>query len=85
MVRELCLLQICHHCEEGKLVLILEVILDTKERTLQNRVVKEYLVRWRDLSEENATWESEHVLQQIGLRLLEDKQFQGGQTIMSPL
>ena len=64
--------------EEGKLVLFPEAILDTRERTLQNKVIKEYLVRWRDLPEEDATWESEKVLQQIGLRLLEEKQFQGG-------
>ena len=31
--------------EEGKLVLILEAILDTRERTLRNREVKEYLVK----------------------------------------
>lgn len=31
--------------EEGKLVLIPEAILDTRERTLQNIVIKEYLVR----------------------------------------
>ena len=71
--------------EEGKLVLIPKAIWNTKERTLQNKVVKEYLVRWRDLLEEVATWESEQVLQKTGLRLLKDEQFQGGRTIMSPL
>ena len=71
--------------EEGKLVLFPKPILDTRERTLQNRVIKEYLVRWRNLPEEDATWESEQVLQQTRLRLLEDKQFQGGRTVMSPL
>ncbi len=58
--------------------------MDTRERKLRNRIVKEYLVRWKDLPEEDSTWESEQVIQQAGLRLLEDKQFQGGQTIMSP-
>ena len=70
--------------EEGKLVLIHKAILDTRERTLQSRLIKEYLVKWRYLPEEDATWESEQVLQQTGLRLLEDKQFQGGQAVMTP-
>ena len=70
--------------EEGKLVLIPEAILDTRERTLRNRLIKEYLVKWRYLPEEDATWEIEQALQQTRMRLLEDKQFQGGQTVMSP-
>ena len=45
--------------DEGKFVLIPEAILDTRERTLWNRVVKEYLVKWRNLPEEDATWEKE--------------------------
>ena len=64
--------------EEGKLVLFPKAILDTEERTLRNRVIKEYLVRWRDLPMEDATWESEQVLQQTGLRLLEASNFKGG-------
>jgi hypothetical protein len=32
---------------------------------------------------EDATWESEHILQHPGLRLLEDKQSQEGRTVMS--
>ena len=48
--------------EEGKLVLVPEAILDTRERRLRNRIVKEYLVRWRDLPEEDSTWESEQVI-----------------------
>ena len=70
--------------EEGKLVLVPEAILDTRERKLRNRIVKEYLVRWKDLLEEDSTWESEQVIQQARLRLLEDKQFQGGRIVMSP-
>ena len=61
--------------EEGKIVLFPEAILDTRERNMQKKVIKEYLVRWRDLPKEDATWESEKVLQQTGLRFLEGKQF----------
>ena len=45
--------------EEGKVLLILEAILDTRERTLQNRLIKEYFIKWRHLTEQDATWESE--------------------------
>lgn len=42
--------------EEGHLVLVPKEIVDTRERRLRNRVVKEYLVRWKDLPAEDATW-----------------------------
>ena len=48
--------------EEGKLVLVPEAILDTRERRLRNKIVREYLVRWRGLPEDS-TWESEQVIQ----------------------
>ena len=48
--------------EEGKLVLVPKAILDTRERKLRTRIVKEYLVKWKDLSEEDATWESEQAI-----------------------
>lgn len=70
--------------EEGRLVLIPAAILDVRERTLRNKIVKEYLVKWRDLPDEDSTWENEQVLQHSGPNLLEDKQFQGGRTVMSP-
>jgi hypothetical protein len=70
--------------EEGQLILIPEEILQVRERKLRNRVIREYLVRWKELPVEDATWEGEHVLQHPGLRLLEDKQFQVGRTVMSP-
>jgi hypothetical protein len=39
---------------------------------------------WKDLPIEDATWEKEHVVREAGLELLEDKQFQAGETVMSP-
>ena len=41
--------------EEGQLVLILEEILEVREKKLRNRSIKEYLIRWKDLSIEDAT------------------------------
>ena len=43
-------------------MLVPEAILDTRERKLRTKIVKEYLVRWKDLPEEDATWESEQVI-----------------------
>ena len=60
--------------DEGLLVLQPEAIIDTRERQLRSRTVKEYLVRWRNLPDEDATWESEKILQHSSLQLIEDKQ-----------
>jgi hypothetical protein len=49
--------------EEGQLVLIPEEILDVRERKLRSRVIREYLIRWRDLPVEDATWEGDQILQ----------------------
>ena len=43
--------------DEGKLVVQPEAIIDTQERQLWSGTVREYLVRWRNLPDENATWE----------------------------
>ena len=62
-----------------------EEILQVREKKLRNRVVREYLVKWKDLPIEDATWENEQVLQTPGLKLLEDTQIWAGRTVMSPL
>ena len=65
--------------DEGHLVLQPEAIIDTRERKLLNRTIQEFLVRWKNLPDEDATWQSEKILQHPSLQLLEDKQhFAGG-------
>eukprot|EP00253_Pinus_taeda_P004595 PITA_04595 len=65
--------------DEGHLVLHPKAIIDTMERQLQSRTIQEFLVRWKNLPDEDATWESEKILQHPSLQLLEDKQnFAGG-------
>ena len=69
--------------DEGLLILIPERIIQTRERKLRNRVIKEYLVQWKELPPKDATWEDEQVLHHPNLKLLEDKQSRAGRTVMS--
>jgi hypothetical protein len=69
---------------EGQLVLVPEEVLEVREKKLWNRVIREYLVRWRELPAEDATWESEQILQHPNLQLLGNKQSRGRRTVMSP-
>jgi hypothetical protein len=71
--------------EEGQLILIPKEVLETRERKLRNMSIKEYLIKWKNLPIEDATWEGEQILQHPGLQLLEDKQSQAGRTVMSSL
>ena len=59
--------------DEGKLILIPEAILDFREKKLRSRVIREYLIKWKGLPIEDATWESEEILQHPELRLLGHK------------
>ena len=46
--------------DERHLVLQLEAIIDTRERQRRRRTVREFLVRWKNLPNEDATWEREN-------------------------
>ena len=40
-------------------------ILDTRERSLRTKTIREHLIQWKDYPEEDATWEDETKLQQL--------------------
>jgi hypothetical protein len=49
---------------EGKIILEPEGILVTKEKVLCSRTIKEYLIKRKNLPEEDSSWESEQFLRQ---------------------
>jgi len=44
--------------DEGRIIFEPEYIITTKERRLRTRVIKEYLIKWKNLPKEDVTWES---------------------------
>lgn len=48
--------------DEGKLVLVPEAIIEFRESNFRRHTITEYLVKWKDLPVEDATWESEEIL-----------------------
>ena len=49
--------------EEGKIILELEAITDTRIRQLRNRSISKYLIKWRKLPAEDSIWEDEPFIQ----------------------
>ena len=57
--------------DEGRVILEPEGILSTREKKLRYRTIKEYLIKWKDLPKEEASWENEAFCQQHpSLRML---------------
>jgi hypothetical protein len=48
--------------DEGNFFWEPEGILDTKEKVLHFRTIKEYLIKWKDFPEEDSSWDSERFL-----------------------
>ena len=70
--------------DEGHLVLEPETVLERRERKLRSRTIREFLVRWKNLPDEDATWDGEHILEHPTLKLLEGKQHLGGEDYHVP-
>ena len=51
--------------EEGSIWLQPEQVLDTRDKQLRGRMIKEVLVKWKDTSPEDETWEPATILQQV--------------------
>ena len=49
--------------EEGKIILEQEAVTETRTRQLRNRSISEYLIKWKNLSAEDSTWEDENFMQ----------------------
>eukprot|EP00253_Pinus_taeda_P018313 PITA_18313 len=49
--------------EEGKIILEPEAVTETRTRLLRNRSISEYLIKWKNLSAEDSTWEDENFMQ----------------------
>jgi hypothetical protein len=64
--------------EEGQLILIPEDVLEVREKRLRNRSIKEYLIKWKNLPIEDASWEGEQVLQHMIWNCLWESNFRQG-------
>ena len=45
-----------------KIILVPKEVIKTRERKLRNRTIREYMIQWKDLLYEDATWEGESIL-----------------------
>ena len=49
--------------EEGKIILEPKVVMEKRTRQLRNRSISEYLIKWKNLTTEDSTWEDENLIQ----------------------
>lgn len=69
---------------EGKLILEPESVLDVREKRLRNKAIPKYLIKWKRLPPEDATWERIEIFEHPNLKLFEVKQLGDGSTMMNP-
>ena len=50
--------------EEGRVIWEPKAIITILERKLRSRILKEYLVKWKNFPNEDASWETEQFRQQ---------------------
>jgi hypothetical protein len=50
--------------DEGKIILEPEGILATKEKVLRSITIREYIIKWKNLPEEDSSWDTEQFLRQ---------------------
>jgi hypothetical protein len=48
--------------EEGRLILLLEGILEVRTKFLHYRIINDYIIKWKNLPEDEATWEDEEFI-----------------------
>src|SRR5277367_2864096 len=48
--------------EEGKIILEPEAVTETRTQQLRNRSISEYLIKWKNLSVEDSTWEDDNFM-----------------------
>jgi hypothetical protein len=69
--------------DEGRIILEPEGILTTREKKLHSRTIKEYLIKWKNLPEEDSLWETEKFRQQYpSLPCFEDKAILKGKAML---
>ena len=49
--------------EEGKIILEPKEVTEIRTRQLRNRSILEYLIKWKNLSAEDSTWEDDNFIQ----------------------
>ena len=47
--------------KEGKIIFEPEAVMETRTRQLHNRLISEYLIKWKNLPIEDSPWENENL------------------------
>ena len=71
--------------EEGKIILELEVVTETRTRQLQNQSISEYLIKWKNLTTKDSTWEDENfILKHPDISSIEENTFLKERGMLGP-